>query len=135
MSTIKRVRFNINNEYRKPIISKKRNIKPANIIPSRKFKCEESAIKAHKVGIMTEQYLKRDLNPFEELYILFILEQHYIRNQVQNNIKKEFIIFSRWLKIKNPEHETPSPEQFIKLLSRKPDIITYINFNVSCFKN
>jgi hypothetical protein len=127
MSTIKRVRFNINNEYRKPIISKKRNIKPANLIPCRKLKCEVSAMKAYNIGIMTEQYLKKDLNPFEELYIIFILEQHYMRNRVQNNKKNEFIIFSRWLKIKNPEHETPSPEQFIKLLSRKSYIITHIS--------
>ena len=132
MSTIKQVRFNITNTNTKPIISKKRIIKPANLTPSQKAAREESAIKAHKVGKLTEQYLSSDLTPFQELYLVFLLEQHYLRNRVQNNSRYEFIVFTRWLKIKNPNHETPSPEQFIKLLSRKPDIITYINISVSC---
>ena len=131
MSNIKQVRFNIADTHTNPIITKKRIVKSANLTYSRKTACEESAIKAHKIGKFTQQYLSSNLTPFQELYLVFLFEQHYLRNRVQNNSRYEFIVFTRWLKIKNPNHETPSPEQFIKLLSRKPDIITHINFSVT----
>ena len=131
MSNIKQVRFNIADTHIKPIISKKRNVKPANLKPSRKSVCKESAIKAHNIGKFTEQYLSANLTPFQELYLVFILEQQYLRNRVQNNRQHEFIVFIRWLRIKNPNHEIPSREQFINLLSTKSDIITHINFSIS----
>ena len=125
MSTIKRVKFNVDDEQpeRKPVTNTKRQIKPAKLLPNRDTANQLSAIKAHKVGKFTQHYLSANLTPFQELYLLFTVEQHYIKNRVQNNIQDEFVIFRRWLRIKNPDHETPSPEEFIKLVTAKPRII------------
>ena len=126
-STKKQVIFiipdNIVNE--KP--SKGRNTKQAIISENHNITCQESAIKAYKVGKFTEKYLKSNFDTYQELYILFVLEQFYMRNKlaskISDNSYHEYIAFKNWLKIKNPQHETPKAKQFIRLHSNKGNIL------------
>ena len=130
-STKKQVHFMLtyNSEKEKP--SKGLNIKQATIPENHSIACQESAIKAYNVGKFTEKYLKTNFDTFQELYILFVLEQFYMRNKlaskIENNITNEYITFKRWIKIKNPEHETPKVKQFLSLLSNKATILKQVS--------